>query len=166
MPSKLNGVFIAASYWEIISELIQLISDHLIGRMLYCYASPEKVINKILELNFNGRLRLTGGSFQIGGDTKIRSIQLRGSNILETEDFSFIFNNPSKYVSTDIRLRYTEGVFIKYSLQCDTKGRFRFRHPKNSDNLTYIYTIIKYIIENDLLIKTEIEPIKIKPVEL
>jgi hypothetical protein len=166
MPSKYKGIFIAAPYWEIISELSHLITDRLIGRMLYCYVSPEKLIKEIRKLDLDGRLKLAGGSFQVGGDTKIRNIQLRGTNILETTDFSFIFDNPKKYAPTEVRLIYTKGLSIKSSLRCDTKGRFRFHHPKKSDNLIYVYKIIKYLIENDLLLKTEIKPFELKPEEL
>jgi hypothetical protein len=162
MPNNLNGIFIAAPYWEIIWEISQLITDRLVGRMLYNYASSEKVINKIKKLNLDGRLRLSGGSFQVGGDAKIRTIKLIGPNILETEDFSFIFDNPKKFSSTEITLRYTEGLSIKSSLKCDTKGRFSFHHPSDSSNLRYIYNMVKYLIENELLIETERKPFEIR----
>jgi len=166
MPDKFEGFFITAPYWSIISELSQLINERLIGRMLYCYASSEKVIDKIKESDLDGRLKLSGCSFQVGGDTKIRSIQLRGTNILETRDFSFIFNNPKKFVATEVRLRYTEGLSVKSSLRCDTKGRFRFHHPKKNENLKYVYKIIKFLIENRLLIKTEIKPFNLNTEEV
>ena len=162
LPLKANGVFIAAPYWEIISEINHLITESLKGRMLYCYASSEKLIEKINEVDLDGRLKLTGGSFHVGGPSKIRNIQLRGANILKTNEFSFIFDNPDKYVSTEVRLRYTKGIDIRTSLFCQTTGRFLFHHPTKSRNLEYILKIIEYLIENKLLKKTEIKPFEIK----
>ena len=160
--SKANGIFITAPYWEIISEINQIITERLKGRILYCYVASERLIKKISDVDMDGRLKLTGGSFHVGGASKISNIQLRGANILKTNEFSFIFDNPDKYVSTEVRLRYTKGIYVRTSLFCETTGRFLFHHPKKSRNLEYMHKIIEYLVENKLLIKTEIKPFKIK----
>lgn len=158
MPQNFGGIFIAAPYWEIISEIDQLIADHTKGRMLYCYAASEEVITRIKVVNMEGHLNLCSGSFHIGGASKIRNIQLGGANILNADDFSFIFDNPGKYVSTEVTLRYTKGIRIRTSLICETTGRFYFYHPKWSINLEYIHKIVEYLVENSLLRMTEIKP--------
>jgi len=109
---EVNGIFITAPYWEIISEIDNLITKRIEGRILYCYADSEEVIRKIKDVNLDGRLTLSGGSFHVGGVSKIRNIQLNGSNILKTDELSFIFDNPEKYISTKISLRYTKGIYI------------------------------------------------------
>ena len=146
---------------EIISEIDELISKSLSGRILYYYAASEEVIRKIKEVNLDGRLTLSGGSFHVGGASKIRNIRLNGANILKTNELSFIFDNPEKYVSTKISLRYTKGN-IRTSLYSETTGRFFFHHPTKSHKLEYIHKIIEYLIENKLLKKTEIKPFEIK----
>lgn len=162
MPEKFNGIFVAAPYWQIISEMDKLISDRIKGRMLYCYAASEEVIKRIKVANLDGRLNLCSGAFHVGGASKIRNIQLSGSNILNNNDFSFIFDNPSKYVSTEIMLKYTKGLHIKTSLICETTGRFLFYHPKRSDNLKFLYNIFEYLIDNNLFRMTEIKPFETK----
>lgn len=162
LPREVNGIFITAPYWEIILEIDKLIAKRLKGRILYCYAATEEVIRKIKEVNLDGRLKLSGGSFHVGGASKIRNIRLNGANILKTNELSFIFDNPEKYVPTKVTLRYTKGISIRTSLYCETTGRFFFHHPTKSCNLEYIHKIIEYLIENKLLIKTEIKPFEIK----
>jgi len=158
---EVNYIFITAPYWEIISEIDDLMSKHLKGRILYCYAASEDVIQKIKEVNLDSRLTLSGGTFHVGGESKIRNIQLNGENILKTDDLLFIFDNPEKYVATKVSLKYTKGN-IRATLYCETTGRFFYHHPAKSQNLEYIHKIIEYTIENKLLKKTEIKPFKIK----
>lgn len=154
---EVNCIFITAPYWGIISEIDELISKRLNGRILYFYAASEEVILKIKDVHFEGRLTLSGGLFHVGGASQIRSIQLNGANILKTNELSFIFDNPEKYVSTKISLRYSKGN-IRTSLFCETTGRFFFNHPTKSHKLEYMHKIIEYLIENKLLKKTEIKP--------
>ena len=161
LQGEATDIFITAPYWEIISEIDELISKRLKGRILYCYAASEEVIQTMKEVNLDGSLTLSSGTFHVGGVSKIRKIQLNGVNILKTNEFSFIFENPEKYVSTKINLRYTKGN-IKTSLYCETTGRFSFNHPTKSQNLEYILKIIEYLIDNKLLKKTEIKPFKIR----
>lgn len=161
LPEEVKGIFIAAPYWEIISEINEIISKRLEGRILYCYAASEEVIKKIKGVNLDGRLTLSGGTFHVGGVSKISTIQINGPNILKTNELSFIFDNPEKYASTKISLRYTKGIIMS-SLYCETTGRFLFNHPTKSLKLEYIYKIIEYLIENKLLKKTDSKPFEIK----